>query len=79
MKNSCWCRKNGHSGQDVADASDEARVVPVFNTCKSMSYGGLAGVQGFAGGVWGLKIIISHHELDSIFISIMDIYSIYCP
>jgi hypothetical protein len=44
-----------------------------------MSYGGLAGVQGFAGGVWGLKIIISHHELDSIFISIMDIYPIYCP
>jgi hypothetical protein len=29
--------------------------------------------------VWGLKIIISHHELDSIFISIMDIYLIYCP
>jgi hypothetical protein len=37
MTNSCWCRKNGHSGQEVADASDKAKEVPVFNIYKSMA------------------------------------------
>ncbi len=39
----------------------------------------LQACRGLPVGVWGLKIIIPYHELDSIFISIMDIYSIYCP
>ena len=39
----------------------------------------LRGCRGLPVGVGGLEMIISHHELDSIFISIMDIYPIYCP
>jgi hypothetical protein len=40
---------------------------------------GLRGCKGLLVGVGELKMIISHHELHSIFISIMDINLIYCP